>query len=227
MQSSISPPEIEYPDDDGLPMSDNTLQFRWIVTLQTNLDGMYKDDPAVFVAGNLLWYPVLGQPTIRRTPDAMVAFGRSKRYRGSYKQWEEEGVAPQVVFEVQSPGNTQAEIDDKLEFYDRHGVEEYYHFDPHSMTLVGYVRSGEHLQPVPQMHGWVSPRLGIRFDLSELELVIYRPNGERFLTPVEREREQEEVLLRTKEIEQAKDEAERKAALLAEKLRSLGIDPGV
>ena len=24
-------PTIDYPDDDGQPMSDNTLQFKWIV----------------------------------------------------------------------------------------------------------------------------------------------------------------------------------------------------
>ena len=75
-------------------MSDNTLQFRWIVTIEGGLDALFIDDPNVFVAGDLLWYPVEGKPTIRSAPDAMVVFGRPKGDRGSYKQWEEGGIAP-------------------------------------------------------------------------------------------------------------------------------------
>ncbi len=30
--------EIIYPDSDGQPMADSTLQFRWITTIKTNLD---------------------------------------------------------------------------------------------------------------------------------------------------------------------------------------------
>src|SRR5437868_15431503 len=89
--------DLEYPDSDGQPLSDNTLQFQWIVTIQGNLDALYRDDQNVFVAGDLLWYAVAGQPTIRTAPDALVAFGRPKGYRGSYKQWQEGGIAPQVV----------------------------------------------------------------------------------------------------------------------------------
>ena len=87
-------PAIEYPDSDGLPMADNTLQYEWIVTIKGGLDAIFVDDPNVFVAGDLLWYPVKGDTKIRRAPDAMVAFGRPKGYRGSYKQWEEEICRP-------------------------------------------------------------------------------------------------------------------------------------
>src|SRR5580704_8781723 len=90
-------PAIEYPDCDGEPMSDNTLQFKWIVVIKENLEAVFRDDPQVFVAGDLLWYPVEGQPTIRAAPDTLVAFGRPKGHRGSYRQWEEKNIAPQVV----------------------------------------------------------------------------------------------------------------------------------
>lgn len=59
--------EIVYPESDGQPMADNTLQFRWIVTIQGGLDALFRDAPDVFVAGDLLWYPVQGEPTIRLT----------------------------------------------------------------------------------------------------------------------------------------------------------------
>src|SRR5580704_1291170 len=103
--SPTTPPEIEYPDDDGKPLSDNTLQYEWIVTIKGGLDAVFRDDPDVFVAADLLWYPVEGDNKTRQAPDAMVAFGRPKGYRGSYMQWREGGIAPQVAFEVLSPKN--------------------------------------------------------------------------------------------------------------------------
>src|SRR5438477_4860255 len=91
MSSPITPasePQIVYPDCDGHPMSDNTLQFKWIVTIKGGLEALFRNDSSVFVAGDLLLYPVDGNPKIRTAPDAMVVFGRPKGYRGSYKQWE-------------------------------------------------------------------------------------------------------------------------------------------
>ena len=128
---------IRYPDSDGKPMADNTLQFRWIVKLEGGLDVLFTEDPNVFVAGDLLWYPVMGSPEIRQAPDAMVVFGRPKGDRGSYKQWEEDNIAPQVVFEVLSPRNYRPEMRRKLQFYETYGVEEYYVYDPDKVILTG------------------------------------------------------------------------------------------
>src|SRR5271165_6564530 len=157
-------PAIEYPDDDGEPMADNNLQFKWIVLIENNLERVFSDEPNVFVAGNLLWYPVEGQPTIRTAPDAMVAFGRPKGRRGSYKQWEEENVAPQVVFETLSPGNRAPEMERKLQFYEQYGVEEYFIYDPDDGSLEGWLRKVGRLVKVNNMSGFVSPRLQIRFE---------------------------------------------------------------
>src|SRR5262249_60716425 len=87
-------PDIEYPEDDGQPMSDNTLQYQWIVTIQGNLDLLFKDNPDVFVAGNNLIYPVEGQVEVRQAPDVYVAIGRTNGHRGSDKGWEEGGIFP-------------------------------------------------------------------------------------------------------------------------------------
>src|SRR5262249_48053274 len=94
------PPTIVYPDTHGQPMSDNTLQFEWIVTLKDNLEAVFADNDNVFVAGDLLWYPVEGEPTIRQAGDVYVIFGRPKGYRGSYQQWAENNIPPHVNFEV-------------------------------------------------------------------------------------------------------------------------------
>ena len=95
-----SRPDVIYPDSDGKPMAENTLEYRWIVTIKEGIDRVYRPDPNVFVAGDLLWYPVEGDPKIRMAPDTLVAFGRPKGDRGSYIQFREGGIAPQVVFEV-------------------------------------------------------------------------------------------------------------------------------
>jgi hypothetical protein len=69
---TVAQPQIVYPESDGQPMADNTLQFRWIVTVQGGIDALFKDDSNVFVAGDLLWYPVEGNPKIRTAPDILV-----------------------------------------------------------------------------------------------------------------------------------------------------------
>jgi hypothetical protein len=73
----------------------------------------------------------------------------------------------------------------KLEFYQTYGVQEYYQYDPDRYELKGWRRQDEQLLPIAQMDGWTSPLLGIRFAVGNHELVIYRPDGRQFLSPVE------------------------------------------
>lgn len=121
---------IIYPDSDGQPMADNTKQFELIVWIKNNLELLFANDPNVFVAGDLLWYSVEDHNKLCQAPDVMVVFGRPKGYRGSYQQWLEDNIPPQVVFEIWSPGNRISKMAKKLEFYERYGVEEYYLYTP-------------------------------------------------------------------------------------------------
>ena len=172
---------INYPESDGKPMADNTKQFHWITVIKQNLDWLFAQDPQVFIAGDLFWYPVEGRPNIVTAPDVLVVFGRLKGDRGSYKQWEENNIAPQVVFEILSPSNSKTEMEKKLIFYDRYGVEEYYIYDPDYQQLEGWLRGDNNsLENIPTIFNWVSPRLGIRFEQSEQELKLYRPDGTPF-----------------------------------------------
>jgi Uma2 family endonuclease len=215
MKPETIPPEtqdIAYPDSDGQPMADNTRQFRLIVTIQGNLDALFADREDVFVAGDLLWYARQGDPTERLAPDVMVVFGRPRGECGSYKQWEEGGIAPQVVWEVLSPGNTTTEMAEKRDFYQRHGVQEYYEYDPDRGLLRGWLRSGETLDSITEMQGHRSPLLDVRMELDELDdLVLYRPDGARFLSFLqldEKFRETRETLRRER---LEREEAERQA----------------
>ena len=176
----LSRPPVQYPDSDGKPMAENTLQFRWIVTIKEGLEALFRDRPDVFVAGDLLWYPIEGNNKIRMAPDALVAFGRPKGHRGSYQQWKEGGIAPQAVFEVLSPGNYPKEMAEKRAFYEQHGVQDYVVYDPEQGTLDVWVRIGDQLVLVEQPQGWVSPRLGVRLELDGVDLVLTGPDGRPF-----------------------------------------------
>ena len=123
----ISTTQNIYPDSDGRPMADNTLQYQYIITIQVGLDALLPHD---FVAGDLLWYPVQGRPDISIAPDVLVALGRPKGHRGSYKQWEEGFTAPQIAFEILSLSNTEKEMAGKRWFYEHYGVEGYCEYDP-------------------------------------------------------------------------------------------------
>jgi Uma2 family endonuclease len=213
---------IQYPESDGKPMSDNTLQFEWIQLLSGNLAALFRDRGDVFVGGNLLWYPVEGFPKIRQAPDTFVVFGRPKGYRGSYLQWEEDEVPMTVVFEVRSPNDSDRMMRQKRNFYDRYGVEEYYLVDPQENTLQVYRRptADDLLGPVRLVDGVVtSPRLGIRFEVGTASIAVFHPDGRPFL-PVEAiEAERAREHQRADEAQRRADEAERRAVRVGELAR--------
>ena len=187
---------IVYPEADGKPMADNTAQWEWMVKLVGELREQYVGENT-FIAGDLFWYPVEGDPKIVVAPDALVVFGRPPGHRGSYKQWLEDNIAPHVVFEILSPSNTTEEMDDKLEFYEQHNVQEYYVIDPNQNAVEGYIRRRNRLRNVKTMNGFVSPLLGIRFEEKDGELAIYGPDGRAFQTREDRVREIAEELHKT------------------------------
>lgn len=218
--------QIIYPDSDGQPMADNTKQFRWIMLIHANLDWLFRDEELVFVAGDLLWYPVEGNPKYRVAPDVMIAFGRPKGDRGSYKQWQEDNIAPQVVFEILSPGNTEGEMDRKLQIYARCGVEEYYIYDPDRLVLKGYQRSDDfYLERIDRMDGWTSPRLGITFGLIEGELQLTHPDGRVFENFDNVATERDLIRVKNQQLETDKQQLEAAKNKRDAKLRELGIDP--
>jgi Uma2 family endonuclease len=220
MTTSVKPTkdEIIYPSSDGQPMADSTIQYQWITKIQGGCDALFKDDPNVFVAGDLLWYPVEGSNTICQAPDVMIVFGVPKGARRSYRQWTENNIPPQVVFEIRSFSDSQTKMNKKLAFYNRYGVEEYYLYDPEDAELIGWQRIEGLLEVIEPMSGWKSPRLGVRFELTDDGLELYRPDGQKFLSYLELEQQREFA-------DQRAGLADQRAERLAAKLRELNIDP--
>ena len=217
--SAETTPEIIYSDSDGQPMADNTKQYQWIVKIKENLEILFASQSDVFIAGDLLWYPVEGNPKIRQAPDVLVVFGRPKGDRGSYQQWKENNIPPQIVFEILSPGNRTPAMINKSLFYQRYGVEEYYIYDPDTVELSGFVRSQDAFFAIEDINGWVSPLLGIRFQITSDNLEIYYPDGRKFLTSVEFDQ-------LAKQERQEKEVAIQQYQELLTKLQEKGIDLG-
>lgn len=248
MQSSaIKKQKVFYPESDGQPMAENTLQYEWIVLIKQGLESIFLNRDDVFIAADLFWYPVEGENTIRLAPDVMVALGRPKGKRGSYKQWQEGNIAPQVVFEILSPSNRPLEMSRKLQFYEQYGVLEYYIYDPENFSFSACVRSDTQSALIDMCETeWgncTSPLLGISFYWdSEAELEIKDPQGKPFLAyqdwlelqskaktmELELEAEKQKVMTESQRAEAEKQRAEsekRHAEMLAQKLRELGINP--
>ena len=220
-----TPGEVFYPESDGKPMAESTLQYRWIVLLIENIRKLFAHDPNVFVAGDLLWYPVEGRVDVSLAPDCMVTFGRPQGDRSSYKQWQEGGMPPQVVFEVLSHSNTPVEMMDKLRAYERYGVEEVYYYDPESHDLKAWLRQGDQLAPVSQVEGFASPRLKIRFWPGVGDMKIERPDGTAFESFIEVSERAQRERERAEQAQVHSQEQRQRSDRLAEKLRGLGMDP--
>jgi Uma2 family endonuclease len=211
----ITPDDIDedilYSDNEVTSLADNTKHFRWLVMIKENLEILFANHEDVFIAGDLLWYPDAEPLMASTAPDVMVVFGRPKGDRKSYRQWQENDIPPTVVFEILSQNTTDIELWRRLRLYQGCKVEEYYTYDPETYVLEGLIRDQNQVAEIAEVNGWVSPRLGIKFDTSQGELVIYRPDGKRFLTSVQL----------YAELELERQRAEKLAAYV----RSLGIDP--
>ena len=206
-----------YPDSDGKPLADNTLQALWIIMLYNNIRGALDLDHN-FVAADHLWFPIEGDPKTRIAPDVMVVLGRPDGYRGSYKQWLEEGMAPQVVFEVLSPSNTHTEMMEKLRFYEKFGVEEFVILDPEKGEFNAYLRrEGKLVLETQTEEGWQSPTLEVAFSIESGKLKAYQKDGSPFKTFNQLKSEKEEL-------ESEKDQALSEIEKLKARLRELGED---
>jgi Uma2 family endonuclease len=226
-------------------MAENTKQFEYTVIIKCGLEALFRDRNNVFVAAGLFWYPVEGNNALRQAPDVLVAFGRPRGHRASYRQWEE-GVAPQVVFEIFPSDYRLREMHRKFSFYQRHGVEEYYAYNPEDGELIVYERQGQELVDQLPVQGWMSRRLGVQFQLVGNDLKLYGPDGTRFASYLELVRDKEEAVQKARQERAEKEEALRQAeqeraekeeALrqleaqaeqlirLRDRLKDLGLDP--
>lgn len=175
---------VVYPESDDEPMAESWLQAEVIRMLINGFQRLLRGVPGVVVGGDNFWYPVEGDPRTVVAPDVLVIVGMPRvphpREMGSYRQWEHGG-HPGLVVEVLSPSNTAAEMMRKLEFYDRHGADEYWLFDPEDGALQVWVRdrSGRLTRVPDAAAGHTSPVTGVTVCTDGVELVVHDPDGVR------------------------------------------------
>ena len=174
---------VVYPDSDGEPMAENWLQAETIVMLRIGFQRLFAARDDVLVTGDMFWYPVKGDPKTAAAPDIMVVFDLpaaiEARTLGSYRSFDHGGRVALAV-EVLSPSNTWAEMARKRLFYERHGVSEYWVFDPGTAILELWDRFDDRLRQVDlPADGFVSPATAVQVAVVDGDLVVHDPVGGR------------------------------------------------
>jgi len=182
-------PLIDYPESDGKPMAETDTHRKQMVYLIEALDDYFRDDPQVYVAGNLFLYYEEGDPHQVVAPDVFVVKGVPKGDRRTYKLWEEGEKGPRVVIEVTSRKTRKEDLGPKKGTYEMLGVREYFLFDPLgeylAPPLVGYwLEEGGYRRVVGER--LVSEELGLELRVEEGRLWLYDlKTGEKLLSPLE------------------------------------------
>lgn len=218
-----------YPYYSEEPVTESDVHRRAGVYLDKSLQRHFRDRPDVYVSANMFVYYQRGDRDERKvSPDVFVCFGATKRDRKSYRTWEE-GVAPQVVFEITSESSRLADQGDKRAKYTAMGVEEYYLFDPWGEWIPSqfraYRREGDELVPQVTGESVISPRLGLRIQVEGTLLRLIDPQtGKPLPTDEELERASEELERASEELERTSEELRverRRRQELEEELRRL------
>ena len=199
---------VVYPESDGQPVAETDVHRQLMFALIGMLQTFFRDDPHVYISGNLFLYYQEGDPRQVVAPDVFVVPGIPNRQRRIYKLWEE-GVVPAVVFELTSRSTRREDLRSKYDLYERLGVREYFLFDPLGEYLRpacrGYRLHQDRYRPLsPDEDGslW-SEVLGLALHARGEQLRLYDPTGQRWLpTP------QEEAIARRAAEERASVEAD-------------------
>ncbi len=179
-----------FPESHEDDMGESTIHYKLISYLFNALEVFLADQPDVFKSANLNFYYDEDDSKKYYIPDIMVAFGVSSRDRKVYKLWEEK-LCPQVVFEVSSEVTWKKDISDKVETYEKLGVEEYYLLDPENLylplPLMAYRRdeTGRLRLVMTENERILSPLLQLEVVWTEGRFRLFDPEIQEFLLTTE------------------------------------------
>ncbi len=181
-------PPVYYPESDGEPMGETDVHIKQLIYLREALHDHFRNDPNVYVAGNIFVYYEEGDSTEVVAPDIFVVKGGPKRDRRVYQTWKE-GQSPDVVFELTSRSTWKDDLGTKKCIYEMLKVEEYFLFDPFGEylkpRLMGFRLTKRGYQRIEE-RPLVSQVLGLELQLEGKMLRLVDPEtGEKLLTPLE------------------------------------------
>lgn len=217
--SIVAPPGDLYSE----PPLESYLHLVQMILLFESLELFWQDRDDFFAAGNLSVYFSLRQLEAKhfRGPDFFVVLGTERRPRKSWMVWEEDGKYPNVIVEVLSESTEAIDRCLKKQIYqDVFRTPDYFWFDPDTLELAGFHLVDGRYEPLaPDAAGrlW-SAQMDLSLGVHEGKLWLFTREGE--LLPAAKE-----LAARVALAEQRTTLAEQRAALLASKLRELGVDP--
>ena len=206
--------EVHYRESDGKPMAETTIHMEAMVDLILGLQDWFAADPLAYVAGNCFLYYVEGEPRRVVSPDIFVVRGIDKRrYRGSYKTWEDGDKGPDLVVEVSSKSTRLEDLRKKFNLYrDDLKVREYFLFDPLGEylkpPLKGYrLVGGEYREIEPQEGRLPSEVVRLHLEADGPVIRLFDPANRRpLLTRLERIEAEKDSAGAKDQIIRAKDE---------------------
>ncbi|MBD2603393.1 Uma2 family endonuclease [Scytonema hofmannii FACHB-248] len=218
------PSAEDLPDSDDTPV-DNELQNLISGLLKAILAMVWADRMDWFFGIDMGIYYDPDQPAI--VPDGFLSLGVERIFdenlRLSYLLWEEQRV-PTMVLEVVSH-KRRGEYSTKKEFYAQLEVLYYVVYNPQrrrkaSLEVYRLVNGKYQLQrgnPVwlPEIGLGIGCERGTYLGITREWLYWYDEQGQRLLTPEER----------VQQAQQEARQAQQRAQILAERLKSLGVDP--
>ena len=121
---------IDYSSSDGEPMAESDLQYVPLTETVSALRVRFSDRSDVYVAGNMLVYYRMNDPSASVAPDVFAVLGTAgNQPRDSWIVWRE-GKAPDFVLEIISESTWRRDAEEKRGIYAEMGVSEYWRFDP-------------------------------------------------------------------------------------------------
>src|SRR6187401_2216682 len=102
----------DYPTSDGKPMAETDLHRDLMAALIESLRWWFRDQPKVYVSGNLLVFYEKGNKRVHVSPDVFVVPGVGNHLRENYLRWEE-GRGLDIVIELTSKTTMQEDIEEK------------------------------------------------------------------------------------------------------------------
>jgi hypothetical protein len=82
---TTTPTPIHYPESDGKPMGETDVHIDALIYLREAWRDYFRDDPQMYVAGNMLLYYEEGNPAACVAPDVFAVQGVAKQERRIYR----------------------------------------------------------------------------------------------------------------------------------------------
>ena len=180
--------EVFYPAELEKEMGETAFHYKIIFLFYGLLEAYFSVRKDITVAANMMVYYDKGNSKKWLAPDVFVCFGVENKLRRTFKVWEE-GVFPQVVFEIASDSTFENDLGGKRLDYARLGVEEYYLLDPEreylpSPLMAFHRQNGRLLSANVENNRVLSPLLNLEIVDTGKSFRLFNPNTQEFLQAI-------------------------------------------